>query len=58
MELEILEYLMIFVWHICDNCLAFFVVLTIQISQQFLKVTILPPLNYKQDRLLIYSAVH
>ena len=52
--LEILEYLLMFVWYSCGNCLAFFfVILTIQISQAPLKLTVLPPLNYKQDRLSI-----
>ena len=45
------EYLLIFVWCSCDNC--FFVVLKIQIPQQPVKLTVLPPLNYKQDRLSI-----
>ena len=33
--------------------LFFFVVLTIQISQQPLKLTVLPPLNYRQNHLSI-----
>ena len=52
-----LEYLLIFVWYSCNNCLGIFVVLMIQISQQPLKLTVLPPLNYKQDCLLdIFSS--